>query len=455
MELLIKGGTVVNAQERCEADVLVRDGVIEEVGRHLAAPGAEVVDASGLLVLPGAIDAHTHLEFPFNGTTSADDYFAGTRAAACGGVTMVFDFVTQRKGQGIREAVAPRDALCAPKACVDYSFHVALTDLTPQVLAEFSDAAAAGLPSFKLYMVYKRDGLMMNDADIVAALRRSKETGTLIAVHAENPDVIDRNIDTFRAEGKLSPWYHYLSRPEPVEAEADIRAIHWAKSLDAPLYIVHLANAEGMQAVRDAVNAGYTIYAETCPQYLHFTSEVYKRPDGRNFVCSPPMKGQASQDALWKGLQEGYIKTVATDHCPFTQAQKDWGKDDFTKIPNGCMGVENLYPYLLDAANRGRISFEKAVEVASRNPAQIFGCTKKGAILPGKDADIVLYDPHHPFTVSVSNMHSDCDYTIWEGLELSGYIRSTYARGRLVYHDGDFLGEAGYGRFVPCAPRKH
>ena len=205
MELLIKGGTVVNAQERCEADVLVRDGVIEEVGRHLAAPGAEVVDASGLLVLPGAIDAHTHLEFPFNGTTSADDYFAGTLAAACGGVTMVFDFVTQRKGQGIREAVAPRDALCAPKACVDYSFHVALTDLTPQVLAEFSDAAAAGLPSFKLYMVYKRDGLMMNDADIVAALRRSKETGTLIAVHAENPDVIDRNIDTFRAEGKLSP----------------------------------------------------------------------------------------------------------------------------------------------------------------------------------------------------------------------------------------------------------
>ena len=240
-----------------------------------------------------------------------------------------------------------------------------------------------------------------------------------------------------------------------MEAEADIRAIHWAKSLDAPLYIVHLANAEGMQAVRDAVNAGYTIYAETCPQYLHFTSEVYKRPDGRNFVCSPPMKGQASQDALWKGLQEGYIKTVATDHCPFTQAQKDWGKDDFTKIPNGCMGVENLYPYLLDAANRGRISFEKAVEVASRNPAQIFGCTKKGAILPGKDADIVLYDPHHPFTVSVSNMHSDCDYTIWEGLELSGYIHSTYARGRLVYRDGDFLGEAGYGRFVPCAPRKH
>ncbi len=453
MDLVIKGGTIITSHSRYKADVYIKDEVIEAIGTDISVPGAEYVDATGKFVLPGAIDAHTHLEFPFNGTTSADDYLAGTRAAACGGVTTVFDFVVQRKGLGIRESVAPRDALCAPKACVDYSFHVALTDLTPEVLDEFADAAAAGLPSYKLFMVYKKDGLMMNDAAIYKALLRSKETGTLVAVHAENPDLIDANIDRFKAEGKLSAWYHYLSRPEDVEAEADIRAIHLAKMTGAPLYIVHLANARGMQAVRDAVNEGYQIYAETCPQYLNFTCDVYKREDGRNFVCSPPIKNQESQDALWRGIKDGYIQTVATDHCPFNQDQKDWGKDDFTKIPNGCMGIENLYPYMLSEANKGRISFEKVIELCAENPAQIFGCTTKGAIEPGKDADIVLYDPTMDFEVTVGNMHSDCDYTIWEGTKLNGYITDTYSRGRLVFKDGQFVGEPGWGHFIKCAPR--
>lgn len=453
MDLVIKGGTIITSHSRYKADVYIKNEVIEAIGTDISVPGAEYVDATGKFVLPGAIDAHTHLEFPFNGTTSADDYLAGTRAAACGGVTTVFDFVVQRKGLGIRESVAPRDALCAPKACVDYSFHVALTDLTPEVLDEFADAAAAGLPSYKLFMVYKKDGLMMNDAAIYKALLRSKETGTLVAVHAENPDLIDANIDRFKAEGKLSAWYHYLSRPEDVEAEADIRAIHLAKMTGAPLYIVHLANARGMQAVRDAVNEGYQIYAETCPQYLNFTCDVYKREDGRNFVCSPPIKNQESQDALWRGIKDGYIQTVATDHCPFNQDQKDWGKDDFTKIPNGCMGIENLYPYMLSEANKGRISFEKVIELCAENPAQIFGCTTKGAIEPGKDADIVLYDPTMDFEVTVGNMHSDCDYTIWEGTKLNGYITDTYSRGRLVFKDGQFVGEPGWGHFIKCAPR--
>jgi dihydropyrimidinase len=454
MEFIIKGGTIINAGESFVGDVYIKNGKIEAVGKNIERSGVEIVEAGGKYVLPGAIDVHTHLEFPFNGTTSADDYFAGTRAAACGGVTTVFDFVTQRKGQGIREAVAPRQALCDPKACVDYSFHVALTDLTPAVLEEFTEAIVAGLPSYKLFMVYKKDGLMMNDADIYKALQRSKETGALIAVHAENPDVIEMNVERFLAEGKTSPWYHYLSRPEAVEAEADKRAIHWAKTLQAPLYIVHLANEEGMQAVEEAVNQGYTIYAETCPQYLNFTSDVYKREDGRNFVCSPPIKGQTSQDALWEGIKRGYIKTVATDHCPFNQKQKDWGKDDFTKIPNGCMGIENLYPYMLSEANKGRISFYKAIEVCCKNPAKIFGCTEKGAIVPGLDADIVLYDPKMDFTITNEKMHSDCDYTIWEGVQLTGYITETYSRGRLVYKNGEFLGKAGWGNFVKCAGRK-
>lgn len=454
MKMLIQNGTIVNADSTIRADVLVENGKITSVGTGLDAAGAEIVDATGQYVLPGAIDSHTHLEMPFNGTVSADSYFAGTRAAACGGVTTVFDFAIQRKGMGIRQIAEERGALCRPKACVDYAFHVALTDLTDEVLAEFKDAVEYGLMSYKLFMVYKKDGLMMNDADIYKALLRSKETGALISVHAENPDVIDMNIESFLKNGQTSAWYHYLSRPECVEAEADKRAIHWAKSTNAPLYIVHLANADGMKAVEEAVTEGYTIYAETCPQYLHFTCDVYKRDDGRNFVCSPPMKGQVSQDALWEGIRKGFITTVATDHCPFTTEQKDWGKDDFTKIPNGCMGIENLYPYMLSEANKGRLTINRAVQLCSKSPSDIFGCTEKGAILPGKDADIVLYDPNIDFTITNNKMHSDCDYTIWEGVQLKGYLTRTYSRGRLVFKDGEFLGEAGWGKFLKRAGRK-
>ena len=448
MDLIIKNGLVINANSRFKADIGVRDGKIAAIGEGLDTEGAEVVDAEGKYVLPGAIDVHTHLQMPFGGTVSSDSYFAGTRAAACGGVTTVFDFCMQRKGMGIIETVEGRDALCAPQACVDYAFHVGLTDLTDAVLEEFKDACDYGVPSFKMFMVYKKEGLMVNDGDIYKALVRAKETGALVSVHAENPDVIDLRIAQYLKEGKTSAWYHYMSRPEFVEAEADIRAIHWAKATGAPLYIVHLANKEGAEAVKAAVGEGYEIYAETCPQYLHFTCDVYKREDGRNFVCSPPMKNQESQDALWKGIRQGYISTVATDHCPFQSTEKDWGKDDFTKIPNGCMGIENLYPYMLGEAGKGRLSFERAVELCSYNPAKIFGCKTKGFLAPGYDADVVIYDPEKSFTVSRSNMHSDVDYTIWEGLEVKGYPLKTYSRGRLVYDNGDFTGEAGWGKFL-------
>jgi dihydropyrimidinase len=244
-----------------------------------------------------------------------------------------------------------------------------------------------------------------------------------------------------------------MSRPEFVEGEADERAIQWAKSLNAPLYIVHLACKQGLDAVTKARDEGYPIFAETCPQYLHFTREVYKRPDGRNFVCSPPIKGKESQDALWDGIHRGDIATVATDHCPFQSTEKDWGKDDFRKIPNGCMGIENMYPYMLSEANKGRITFNKAVELCASNVAKIFGCApQKGFIQAGSDADIVIYDPKKEFTISQSNMHSDVDYTIWEGAKLKGYPVETYSRGRLVYKDGEFLGKKGDGKFVKCKP---
>lgn len=453
MDLLIKNGTIVTGSETYKADIAVKDGIITMIAQSITPiDGAEVVDAMGMLVLPGAIDAHTHLEMPFGGTISSDDYFAGTRAAACGGVTTVFDFVLQQKGEGLVDAVKRRDALCAPKACVDYAFHTAITDLNDAIIAEMEDSVKFGVPSFKVFMVYD---FGVTDGVFYKVLKRSKEVGALIAVHAENKEIIASLTEQFLSEGKTSAWYHYMSRPEFVEGEADIRAIQWAKSLNAPLYIVHLANAQGMAAVTQARDEGYPIFAETCPQYLHFTSDVYKREDGRNFVCSPPIKGKESQDALWAGISGGDIATVATDHCPFQSYEKDWGIDNFTKIPNGCMGIENLYPYMLSEANKGRISFNRAVEVCSTNVAKMFGLgDRKGSIAPGLDADIVIYDPKKDFTITQAAMHSDVDYTIWEGMKLKGYPVMTFSRGKLVYDHGKFVGQKGYGKFIKCKPIK-
>lgn len=449
MDLIIKNGTVVTASGTFSADVGVSGGKIVALGVGLKAEGAKVADATGMLVLPGAIDVHTHLAMPFGGTVSADDYESGTRAAVCGGVTTVFDYAIQRKGKGIVETVAARRQMAEPVACADFAFHCAVTDLNGgAILDEFSESVAYGVPSLKCFMVYKKEGMMVDDGTLAKILLKSKETGMLTNVHAENPDLIDMRVAGFVAEGKKSPWYHYLSRPEFVEAEADIRAIHWAKNLNAPLYIVHLANKEGVEAVTKARDEGFEIYAETCPQYLNFTCDVYKREDGRNFVCSPPIKGAESQAALWDAVRRGDVQVVATDHCPFQQSEKDWGKDDFTKIPNGCAGIENLYPYMLGAANEGKITFSKAVEVCSSNPARIFGCETKGDIAVGKDADIVIYDPKKELTVSVANMHSKYDHTIWEGVKVHGYPVQTYLRGELVFDKGSYVGKPGTGKFL-------
>lgn len=456
MNLIIKNGTIVTSSESYIADVSINNGKIVAIGTGFSEEGAKVVDASGKLVLPGAIDAHTHLAMPFGGTVSSDNYLAGTRAAACGGVTTVFDYPMQKKGNGILETIKGRQEMCDSEACVDYAFHCIITDLNDgTILDEFKEAVDYGISSFKCFLVYKKEGMMVDDATLIKILLKAKEVGAITNIHAENPDVIDLNIEKFLKEGNTSAWYHYLSRPEYVEAEADKRAVHWAKSVEAPLYIVHMADKEGLEAAIEAKMDGYEIYIETCPQYLEFTCDVYKREDGRNFVCSPPMKGQESQDALWKAIKTGAIDTVATDHCPFQSYEKDWGKDDFSKIPNGCAGVENLYPYMLSAANEGKITFNRAVELCSFNPAKIFGCTEKGSICVGKDADIVIYDPNKDFTISVSNMHSDYDHTIWEGKTLHGYPVQTYVRGNLVYDNGEFVGKSGLGQFVKRVGHKY
>lgn len=445
MDLIIKNGTIVSPTATFKADVCVDNGKIVAITADAGTDADNVADASGKMVLPGAIDAHTHLAMPFGGTISSDDYYAGTRAAACGGTTTVFDFILQDFGETMVDAIKRRDALCAPDAAVDYAFHVAVKDVSNGLIDTIEDAVNYGVSSFKVFMVYD---LGVTDGVFYKVLEKAKSCGAMISVHAENKQLIDVLTERYLSEGKTSAWYHYMSRPEFVEGEADIRAIQLAKSLDSKLYIVHLANKEGVQAVERARNEGYQIYAETCPQYLEFTSEVYKRADGRNFVCSPPMKGEESRLALWEAIKKGLITTIATDHCPFRSYEKDWGKDDFTKIPNGCAGIENMYPYMLSAANEGKITFNKAVELCSYNPAKIFGCDAKGAIEVGKDADIVIYDPTKDFTITNDKMHSDCDHTIWEGIKVKGYPEATYSRGKLVFMDGEFLGERGWGKFI-------
>lgn len=445
MDLIIKNGTIVSPTATFKADVCVDNGKIVAITADAGTDADNVADASGKMVLPGAIDAHTHLAMPFGGTISSDDYYAGTRAAACGGTTTVFDFILQDFGETMVDAIKRRDALCAPDAAVDYAFHVAVKDVSNGLIDTIEDAVNYGVSSFKVFMVYD---FGVTDGVFYKVLEKAKSCGAMISVHAENKQLIDVLTERYLSEGKTSAWYHYMSRPEFVEGEADIRAIQLAKSLDSKLYIVHLANKEGVQAVERARNEGYQIYAETCPQYLEFTSEVYKRADGRNFVCSPPMKGEESRLALWEAIKKGLITTIATDHCPFRSYEKDWGKDDFTKIPNGCAGIENMYPYMLSAANEGKITFNKAVELCSYNPAKIFGCDAKGAIEVGKDADIVIYNPTKDFTITNDKMHSDCDHTIWEGIKVKGYPEATYSRGKLVFKDGEFLGERGWGKFI-------
>lgn len=453
-ELLIKNGLVVNAGSSVKADVHVVNGRIAAVGTGLKpeTPGCEVIDATGLLVLPGAIDAHTHLEMEMMGgkCASADSYESGTRAGACGGVTTVFDYTLQDKGGSILDMIKERQALCEPSAYIDYCFHGGISDVNDASLAEMADAVRYGVPSFKTYMAYD---FGLSDADLFRVLKRSKEVGALITVHAENRGMVEANVEEFKKIGATDVWHHYLSRPEACEAEADFRAMLLAKEAGAPLFIVHLANEEGVALYREARKNGYPIFAETCPHYLNFTSDVYKRPDGIRFICSPPIKGKKSREALWDAIVSGDITTIATDHCPSQTFEKDWGKDDFTKAPNGLMGIENMYPYMLSEAGRGRISYERAVELCSTNVAKVFGLApKKGMLVPGADADIVLYDPKKEFTITKDSMHSNIDYTIWEGMKLKGYPVRTMVRGTTVYRDGEFVGEKGFGRFVRRKP---
>ncbi len=457
--MLIKGGTVVSASGRCEADVYAQNGSIKTIGSALNMPADEVVDASGQYVLPGAIDPHTHLAMPLNGYSSQDDFETGTVAAACGGVTSLIDFVDCRPGDSLYESIERKKSLARGKAALDYGFHGTIIEDRPELIAELKPACLDyGVPSFKVYMVYD---IRVDDAAILQLLAEAKKHGALVQVHAENPAVIDYMNRVLAQKGKLAPYYHAKSRPNLCEAEAIHRMLKMAELTGSRVYIVHLSTAEGLEHIRRARERGVEVYAETCPQYLTLTEELYKSPgfEGAKYVCSPPLRTEADNRALWSGIRTGAIQTLATDHCPFDfHGLKDrFGTDDYKKIPNGAPGIETLLPVMYTAGvAKGRISLEKLVEVLSTNTSRIFGLRSKGEIAVGKDADLVVFDPKQKFTIQSGKLHMNVDYTPFEGFELEGMPSLVYSRGLKVAQwtgsQMEFCGKPGRGRFLKGRP---
>ncbi|MFZ5634675.1 MAG: dihydropyrimidinase [Bacillota bacterium] len=450
MSLLIKGGKVVFGGGTKESDILVKGDTIAAVGTGLEDREAEVIDARGKYVLPGAIDVHTHMQLPFGGTVSADDFANGTKAAAFGGVTTIIDFAIQAKGETLKETVAKRRAEADGKVYIDYGLHVAVTDLTDDVMAEIPSIIESGCPSFKLFMTYQ--GLAVDDGTLYFALKTASEAGGMVGVHAENMTLIDRMINKLLAEGKTAPMYHEVSRPVIAEAEAVSRAIMLAGDTGSRLYIFHLSSGAGLEKIRAAREKGSPVFAETCPQYLLLSRENYREPGfrGARYVMSPPLRGKEDQDALWAGLADGTLQAVGSDHCPFRTEQKKLGESAFNKIPNGAPGVETILPLLYsEGVGKGRLKLERLVEAVSTGPARLFGLyPRKGAVLPGSDADLVILDPDKEVALSSETLHMNVDYTPYEGFKVKGYPVVTVSRGKVVCKYGEFYGRRGDGKFI-------
>ncbi len=454
MDLVIKNGTIVTATESTRADVGIEGETIALIGRDLA--GDRVIDASGMLVMPGGIDPHTHMELPFMGTVSADDFRSGTIAAACGGTTTIIDFAIQGAGQTLRQAADRWRQKADGKVCIDYGLHVAVGAMDDARMAEMGDLVALGVSSFKVFMAYK-GSLMVDDEALFRSLLRAREVGALICVHAENGDILNYLIQKHVAEGRKEPIWHALSHPPEAEAEATHRAVVMAGMTQAPLYVVHMTCAGALEALKAGRARGFRVFGETCPQYLLFTTEQYRAPgfEGAKFVMSPPLREAADNEALWNGLANGDLQTVGTDHCPFNfVGQKEMGRDDFSKIPNGMPGVETRLPLLYHfGVNGGRFSVNRFVELVATGPARLFGLLpRKGTIAVGADADLVIWDPQRERRLSRENLHMNVDHSPYDPVTVKGYPAVVVQRGRVLVRDGAFVGPEGGGRFLPRSP---
>jgi len=452
-DLLIKNGTVVTATDTCVADVGVGGHQVSAIGAQLPIENAgKVVDAAGCLVIPGGIDVHTHLDMPFGGTMSADDFETGTIAAAFGGTTTLIDFAIQYKGQSLREAFDTWMKKAHDKAATDYSFHCIITDLGSAQLEEMGQLIREGVTSFKLFMAYP-GVFMLDDASIFRAMSQAAKHAGLICMHAENGGAIDVIVQRALAEGKRAPKYHALTRPVTAEAEATSRAIALAEMAGAPVYIVHLSCNEALEKVREARDRGLPAYAETCPQYLYLSLENFDVPgfEGAKYVFTPPLREKWHQEKLWQGLAQDTLQVVSTDHCPFCfKEQKELGRDDFTKIPNGGPGIEHRLSLIYTGGVHGkRFSANRFVELVSTAPAKLFGLyPRKGTIAVGSDADLVIFDPNREEIISAKTHHMRVDYSMFEGIHTMGAPKTVFSRGKAVIDAGKFVGRPGAGQFI-------
>jgi dihydropyrimidinase len=451
MSILIKNGRIITASEDYVADILTSGEQIVAIGKDLPVNSAKVIDAAGKLVFPGGIDPHVHLDMPFMGTYSSDSYETGTRAALFGGTTMVIDFILQKQGNSLQSALEEWRGRSEGNCVGDYSFHMAVTDFNDNTKNEIRDLVEKeGITSFKTFMAYK-GALMIDDRQMIGLMEEVKKNGGLINVHATNGDMIDYLIAKHRAEGKMSPLYHYLSQPEITEAEASERFSDMSYYTGCPGYIVHLTCEGALNAVRNATRRNQKTFVETCIQYLILDASLYEKDfEGAKWVMSPPLREKKDQEALWAGINQGLVQVVATDHCPFKWEQKLMGKEDFSKIPNGHPAIENRMELLYsEGVAKGRITLNKYIEVVCTNPAKIFGMfPRKGTIGIGSDADLVIFDPGENHRLSAKTHHMNVDYSGYEGWEVQGKVKTVLLRGEIAIENNECKLEKGYGKFI-------
>lgn len=451
MDLIIKNGKVVTASKTYRADVGIRGGKVVAIGKNLRSKkGAQVIDARGKYVIPGAIDPHVHCDLPFCGTVSAN-FFEETASAATGGITTVIDFAIQTKGKSLKEAIRSRKKIADPQVAIDYSLHVGITDWkNKRTQKELPEVIKGGIPSFKMFMIYRGQGWMSDDADLYEALGLARRYGGRIGVHAENVYVTETLTAKYLKEKKFATYNHALTRPNFTEGEAIQRAITLAEAADGSLYIVHMSTKEGLEAVRAGKKKGIDVYAETCPQYLFLTDDLFKKKNGHWYATCPPIRKRADCRALWEGLEEGTIPNMGTDTCTFNTKQKSLYRGVFARIPFGMPGLETFLPMMYTAVMKRGWRVNDLVAVTSTNSAKIFGLyPKKGTIAIGSDADIVVFDPKKRVTISPKRLQSTCDWNPYTGQKLVGYPMVTISRGKVIAKNGKFIGERGRGRFVP------
>lgn len=452
--LLIKNANIVTAHENYHADIFVDDEVIRAIGKNLSIAADRIIDALGRYVFPGGIDAHTHMELPFMGTKSSDDFFTGTRAGLFGGTTTIIDFAIQSQGDTLMSAFNQWQEK-AQKSVGDYAFHMAVTDFNDRTRAEIKGLVENhGITSFKTFMAYK-GALMVDDRQMFELMHETAQYGGMVTAHAENGDVIDSLVKKAIAAGEHAPKYHALTRPPIAEAEATSRFIDLAYAGGHPCYVVHMTCKDALDRVRIAQKRNQKILVETCVQYLLLDDSLYDQGfDGAKFVMSPPLRKVADQEALWSGIRQNLVHTVATDHCPFCMDQKKMGQHAFNKIPNGAPGIEHRMTLMFsEGVKKQRISLNKFVDVTSTMPARIFGLyPKKGAIAVGSDADLIIFDPHADDVISAASHHMNCDYSAYEGTRVKGRVDMTIVRGTVVVENNECVVERGFGAYVKRTP---